>query len=171
MGFSLAWAFGGLWIFAGFIKFLGRCFVLVQPFLLREFLKSIASTEPHARLYSLYWGLLMCLCGVASTLLATQSSVRISRVRMSMRQGLKQFLYSKSLVLSLQSKAKFGMGTLTNLLANDTPKIIAFLHYGHYLWSAPFQVHGCTVLYPMPDHLPLLNILEVHGHCTAQNLT
>jgi ATP-binding cassette, subfamily C (CFTR/MRP), member 1 len=137
---SLARAFGGLWLFAGLIKLFSRSFGLIQPFLLREFLKSVPSSAPNARLVSLFWVLMMCVSGVSATLLSTQCSVRVNKVRISMKQALRQFLYGKSLRLSLQAKAKFGMGTLTNLLSNDTPRIIAFIHYGHYLWGAPFQV-------------------------------
>ena len=128
VGTSLARAFGGLWAIAGLIKLVGRSFNLLQPFLLREFLKNVSSTAPNARLVSLFWVAGMGLCALASTMLSTQCSVRISKVRISMRNGIKQFLYAKALSLSLQSKARFGMGTLTNLLSNDTPKILAFIH-------------------------------------------
>lgn len=139
---SLARAFGGLWVLAGFIKLSARCFSLVQPFLLREFLKSISSTAPNARLVSLIWVAMMGFCSLVSTMLSTQCSVRIAKVRISMRNGIKQFLYAKALALSLQSKAKFGMGTLTNLLSNDTPKITSWAIYGHALWSVPFQARA-----------------------------
>ena len=148
VGTSLVMSFGWLWVCGGFLKFLGRSCNLVQPFLLREFLKSVSSTALNARLISLFWVQAMSVCALADTFLGSQSDIRLDTVRLCMRQALRQFLYAKALALSLQSKARFGMGTLTNLLSNDTPKIIGWAVYGHSLWSAPFQASPPHDLHP-----------------------
>ena len=142
MGTSLVRPFGGLWLFGGLLKLLARSCSLAQPLLLRQFLRSIPSTAPNARLVSLFWAAAIGGCGLADSFLSQQMIIVLYTVRLSMRQSLRQYLYDKALALSLQSKAKFGMGTLTNLLSNDTPKITSWAIYGHALWSVPFQARA-----------------------------
>jgi hypothetical protein len=62
------------------------------------------------------------------------------QVSLSIKSALVQFIYDKSLKISLRSKADLGSGVVNNLMSNDAAKLVSIPQYGHVLWSAPFQV-------------------------------
>ena len=62
------------------------------------------------------------------------------QVALGIKAALVQFVYDKSLKISLRSKAVLGSGVVNNLQSNDAAKIWNIPQYGHVLWSAPFQV-------------------------------
>ena len=55
------------------------------------------------------------------------------QVSLSIKAALVQFVYDKSLRISLRSKAVLGSGVVNNLQSNDAAKIWNIPQYGHCL--------------------------------------
>lgn len=133
-------AFGGLWLWAGAFKFVHDCFNLAAPYFLRRLLQHIQSPSREQHLTGLLWALGLFGCGFMVAVLVTQHFQRVYRVMLFIKSSLVQFLYHKSLRLSVAAKADMGSGFINNLQSNDAAKIWNIPNFGHVLWSAPFQV-------------------------------
>lgn len=59
---------------------------------------------------------------------------------MGMTAGLQQFVYAKSLRLSMAAKAKFKYGNLIDLQQSDVSTVVGILKHVESLWSSPLKV-------------------------------
>lgn len=153
VGTALFRAFGPGWVAAGLLKLVHDCVNLSSPFILRQLLSHMQ--ESGHRGYGLLWALALFACGVTVALLVNQYFVRVFNVSLFLKSSLIQFLYTKSLRLSLRAKAELGQGMIANLQSNDAAKLWNLAQYGHVIWSGPFQVmiiiyalHDIVGLYP-----------------------
>jgi ATP-binding cassette, subfamily C (CFTR/MRP), member 1 len=136
---SALWhAFGRGWAIAGLIKLVHDCVNLSSPYLLRQLLRHMQ--DKGERGLGLLWALALFACGLAVPLLVNQYFVRVFNVSLFMKTSLIQFLYAKSLRISLAAKAALGEGSVANLQSNDAAKLYNLAQYGHVIWSGPFQV-------------------------------
>jgi ATP-binding cassette, subfamily C (CFTR/MRP), member 1 len=149
VGSALFKTFGGLWLWAGVFKFVHDCFNLAAPFFLRRLLQHIQSQDESQRLTGLLWALGLFVCGMMVAIMITQHFERVYRTMSFVKSALVQFLYHKSLRLSLAAKESLGAGVINNLQSNDAAKIFNIPNFGHVLWSAPFQVR-CPSSRPPP---------------------
>jgi ATP-binding cassette, subfamily C (CFTR/MRP), member 1 len=140
VGIALFKAFGGLWVYAGFLHLIECSLLFSAPLLMRELLKSIPSTAPSAHLTSIFWAITMTAFALSATIVRQQYEILLSTVHLYLSRSIQQLLYEKTLRLSVESKKRIGMGMITNLWINDTPKILQVVRQGHYLWGTPFQV-------------------------------
>lgn len=81
VGSGLFKAFGGLWMWAGVLKFAHDCFNLAAPYFLRRLLQHIQSTDQRQRVEGLLWALGLFACGLMVAVLITQHFVRIYKAR------------------------------------------------------------------------------------------
>lgn len=143
VGSSLFHAFSNLWIFAGVLHLTSCSLSFAAPLLLREFLKNIPSAHPNAQLIGIFWATVMALCALGAILIRMQCEIALRTVKLDMSRSIQQMLYEKTLKISQQAKASFGMGNVTNLWINDTNMLLECVRQGHYLWGTPFQVRSC----------------------------
>ena len=146
VGTSLFKAFGRLWLIGCIFSFIGNCVGLTSPFLLREFLLSIPSQEPHARFTSLAWVVAMFMVSMTHTVLSTQHDNYMREAGISMHKALQQFIYAKSFRLSMQAKAKFERGKLTEMIESDSHTVVGIMDNVHYLWIAPLEARALKQL-------------------------
>lgn len=142
VGTALLRAFGPGWLAAGLIKLVHDCVNLSSPFILRQLLSHMQDSGHRG--FGLLWALALFGCGVTVALLVNQYFVRVFNVSLFLKSSLIQFLYTKSLRLSLRAKAELGQGSIANLQSNDAAKLWNLAQYGHVIWSGPFQV--CPLL-------------------------
>jgi hypothetical protein len=74
-------AFGGEWVFAGFIKLAHDIFNLAAPYFLQRLLRHIQSKDEKSRIEGLFWALGLFICGLMVAVLVTQYFVRVFEVR------------------------------------------------------------------------------------------
>lgn len=138
VGSALLRAFGPGWLAAGLIKLVHDCVNLSSPFILRQLLAHMQDSGHRG--YGLLWALALFACGITVALLVNQYFIRVFNVSLFLKSSLIQFLYTKSLRLSLRAKAELGQGSIANLQSNDAAKLWNLAQYGHVIWSGPFQV-------------------------------
>lgn len=139
---ALVLAFGAPWLRAGAIKFVHDFVNLSSPYFLRGLLRHIQ--EDGGSGTGMGWALGLFCCGMVTALLVNQYFLRVYNVSLFLKSSLIQFLYDKSLRLSLTAQATLGPGKITNLQSNDAAKLFSLPNYGHVIWSGPLQV------YPLP---------------------
>ena len=135
---AVVFAFGAPWARAGLIKLVHDCVNLSSPYFLRKLLQHIQQEGDEGS--GLVWALALFCCGMTTAILVNQYFLRVYNVSLFMKSSLIQFLYDKSLRLSLTAKSALGPGKISNLQSNDAAKLHSLPNYGHVLWSGPFQV-------------------------------
>lgn len=148
--YRLLWAcfdaFGGPFMWAGVLKFIGDCCALTSPILLSTVIQSLRRDEA----VNFTQGLLLCLVifclQQANTLTVNAYFTITMQTGMRARAGASALVYSKALRLSGRARQAFSTGQIVNLMSTDGGRIDMATCYLHYLWSGPFQVVVILVL-------------------------
>lgn len=146
---SLAFAYGGNYAMAGFLKAVQDALAFVQPQLLRYLLRFVQTWDDARRDDSIVpqpagrgFFLTFSLFAVA----VTQTSIlhnyfqRCFVTGMRVRAGLIAAIYKKSLCLSNDERGTRSTGEIVNLMSVDATRLQDLCTYGHIIWSSVFQM-------------------------------
>lgn len=120
------------------LAFVNLIFVTLNPFIIREILKTLkSSVSPDASGWSLA-GILMF-----SALMANLSIHHVYhtslKLGMRIRAGLVVSVYKKALCLNPSARASSSTGEIVNLMANDAARVYNVASMLHSAWVLPLQ--------------------------------
>ncbi|CAO1618700.1 unnamed protein product [Sympodiomycopsis kandeliae] len=152
---SLAFAFGGQFVFAGILKAAQDALAFVQPQLLRRLLQfvqtwddarrktetnALARVEPEPALYGFVLAFGLFAVAVTQTAFLHNYFQKCFTTGMRVRAGLISAIYKKSLRLSNEQRGARSTGEIVNLMSVDATRLQDLCTYGHVIWSAVFQM-------------------------------
>jgi hypothetical protein len=149
-------AFGSPFSYAGLLKLLHDCLMLMGPILLRRLLQALQSGAPQRTCF--FYASSIFFAASLQTLIVNNYFHRLFRVSLHMKISLIHLLFQKSLRITSAVKSGLGVGPIVNLQSNDASKLWNVIPYLHVIWSAPFQILVVLVL--------LINVVHfVPGEC------
>ncbi|KAJ2608021.1 hypothetical protein H4S08_004609 [Coemansia sp. RSA 1365] len=145
---SLFWAsvqsYWHYWTLSGFLKLTGDLLNFLRPILLSRLLGfaityNTSKGEPIQNGY--FYAVSLYVVITAQTLISHQRDALNQLFRSQMTISYMTAVYRKYMVLSPNSRQKFGTGSIVNRMDVDINSFIYFVtESSHNLWSNPFQV-------------------------------
>ena len=146
---ALARSFGGPYLRGALIKTLSDTLAFVQPQLLRLLITFVDSYRPgrehQPAIRGIAIGLAMFATSIAQTAALHQYFQRAFETGMRVKSSLTAMIYSKSLKLSNESRAKKSTGDIVTYMSVDQQRLADLAQWGQQLWSAPFQITLCML--------------------------
>uniref|UniRef100_V5E5X8 Multidrug resistance-associated ABC transporter n=1 Tax=Kalmanozyma brasiliensis (strain GHG001) TaxID=1365824 RepID=V5E5X8_KALBG len=141
---TLAYSYGGPFLFAAVLKSAQDALAFVQPQILRkllQFVQSYDSSDPNQSAMQGYLlsGALFCVA-VTQTSFLHQYFQLVFVTGMRVRAGLVSAIFKKSLRLSNEDRGGRATGDIVNLMSVDATRLQDLCTYGHIAWSALFQM-------------------------------
>lgn len=146
---ALGRSFGGPYLRGALIKTLSDTLAFVQPQLLRLLITFVRSYESGQERQPAIRGVVIALAmfatSVAQTAALHQYFQRAFETGMRVKSSLTAMIYSKSLKLSNESRAKKSTGDIVTYMSVDQQRLADLAQWGQQLWSAPFQITLCML--------------------------
>ena len=146
---ALARAFGGPYLRGAMIKTISDALAFVQPQLLRLLITFVDSYRPGRERQPAIKGVAIALAMFATSVCQTaalhQYFQRAFETGMRVKSSLTAMIYSKSLRLSNESRAKKSTGDIVTYMSVDQQRLSDLTQWGQQLWSAPFQITLCMI--------------------------
>ncbi|PWN48566.1 putative YCF1 [Violaceomyces palustris] len=141
---TLAYAYGGPFLFAAILKACQDTLAFVQPQILRrllQFVQSYDNDNPEASATLGYiLSIALFLVAITQTSFLHQYFQRCFLTGMRVRAGLVSAIFKKSLRLSNEDRGNRATGDIVNLMSVDATRLQDLCTYGHIAWSALFQM-------------------------------
>lgn len=141
---TLAFAYGGPFMFAALLKVAQDALAFAQPQLLRRLLQFVQTwdndTEHEPALHGFFFSSLLFVVAVVQTSFLHSYFQRCFVTGMRVRAGLVSAIYKKSLRLSNEDRSGRATGDIVNLMSVDATRLQDLCTYGHIAWSAVFQM-------------------------------
>ncbi|PNX84778.1 ABC transporter C family member 12-like protein, partial [Trifolium pratense] len=130
--------------FGGIFKIGNDLSQFVGPILLNHLLSSMQNGDPswigYIYAFSIFVGVSV------GVLCEAQYFQNVMRVGFRLRSTLVAAIFRKSLRLTHESRKKFSMGKLMNMITTDANALQQICQQLHGLWSAPFRITIAMVL-------------------------
>ncbi|KAJ1599986.1 hypothetical protein NDA14_006518 [Ustilago hordei] len=141
---TLAYSYGGPFLFAAVLKSAQDTLAFVQPQILRKLLQFVQSYNSEDPSQSAMQGYLLsaalfCIA-VTQTSFLHQYFQLVFVTGMRVRAGLVSAIFKKSLRLSNEDRGGRATGDIVNLMSVDATRLQDLCTYGHIAWSALFQM-------------------------------
>lgn len=141
---TLAYAYGGPFLFAAVLKSAQDALAFVQPQILRKLLQFVQSYDSADADQSAMQGYLLsaalfCIA-ITQTSFLHQYFQLVFVTGMRVRAGLVSAIFKKSLRLSNEDRGGRATGDIVNLMSVDATRLQDLCTYGHIAWSALFQM-------------------------------
>lgn len=146
---SLAFAFGGEFLFAGILKAGQDILAFVQPQLLRRLLQFVqtwdnartsSTAKPEAASHGFLLAIGLFVVAVIQTSMLHNYFQKCFVTGMRVRAGLVSAIYKKSLLLSNDERGQRSTGEIVNLQSVDSTRLQDLCAYGHIIWSSALQM-------------------------------
>ncbi|CBQ72946.1 probable YCF1-Vacuolar ABC transporter responsible for vacuolar sequestration of glutathione-S-conjugates [Sporisorium reilianum SRZ2] len=141
---TLAYAYGGPFLFAAILKMAQDMLAFVQPQILRKLLQFVQSYDSADANQSAMQGYLLSAAlfavAVTQTSFLHQYFQLVFVTGMRVRAGLVSAIFKKSLRLSNEDRGGRATGDIVNLMSVDATRLQDLCTYGHIAWSALFQM-------------------------------
>ncbi|GAK64527.1 metal resistance protein ycf1 [Moesziomyces antarcticus] len=141
---TLAYSYGGPFLFAAILKMAQDTLAFVQPQILRKLLQFVQSYESEDQNQSAMQGYLLSAAlfcvAVTQTSFLHQYFQLVFVTGMRVRAGLVSAIFKKSLRLSNEDRGGRATGDIVNLMSVDATRLQDLCTYGHIAWSALFQM-------------------------------
>lgn len=141
---TLAYAYGGPFLFAAILKSAQDMLAFVSPQILRkllQFVQSYDSADPNQSPMQGYLlsAALFCVAVIQTSFLHQYFQL-VFVTGMRVRAGLVSAIFKKSLRLSNEDRSGRATGDIVNLMSVDATRLQDLCTYGHIAWSAIFQM-------------------------------
>lgn len=142
---TLAFAYGGPYLFAALLKAGQDALAFTSPQVLRRLLQFIAQMdhgdeEQRPVSYGIWLCIALFIVASTQTLFLHQYFQLAFVTGMRVRSGLIDVVYKKSLRLSSEARNKRATGDIVNVMSVDVTRLADLAAYGHIIWSAVFQM-------------------------------
>ncbi|CDU22833.1 probable YCF1-Vacuolar ABC transporter responsible for vacuolar sequestration of glutathione-S-conjugates [Sporisorium scitamineum] len=141
---TLAYAYGGPFLFAAILKSAQDTLAFVQPQILRKLLQFVQSYDSADANQSAMQGYLLSAAlfavAITQTSFLHQYFQLVFVTGMRVRAGLVSAIFKKSLRLSNEDRGGRATGDIVNLMSVDATRLQDLCTYGHIAWSALFQM-------------------------------
>ncbi|CAH1780875.1 unnamed protein product [Owenia fusiformis] len=138
-------AFGCYYSSIGIFELLNTIFTYIRPLVLDLLISFVQNRDPFVWKGYLYASLLFLL-SIGRALVSQQHFLGKITTGMRVRSALTAAIYRKALKLSNNSRKKYSLGQIINLMAVDSQKISDVCNFLHNIWTAPLNVTICMVL-------------------------
>ncbi|KAK4488885.1 hypothetical protein RD792_004675 [Penstemon davidsonii] len=122
----------------GLLKVVNDCLSFAGPLLLNKLIRFLQQGSGNVDGYVLATSL--GLVSVLKSVLDTQYSFRLSKLRLKMRSSITTIIYRKCLCVSLAERSKFSEGEIQTFMSVDADRIVNLCNSVHDMWSLPFQI-------------------------------
>ncbi|PVU96626.1 hypothetical protein BB559_002317 [Furculomyces boomerangus] len=143
VSFALLHAYGGEYIIAGIFKIFHDGLQIMHPIILKKlivFVQTQFSESPQPISNGYYYAGSMLVISILETFFLNQYYSYCMMTEISVRTGLVTAIYKKTLLMSNKARTQFNTGDVVNRMSVDAQRISDCCHYGHRLWSTPFQI-------------------------------
>ncbi|TKY85683.1 hypothetical protein EX895_005223 [Sporisorium graminicola] len=141
---TLAYSYGGPFLFAAILKSAQDTLAFVQPQILRKLLQFVQSYDSADANQSAMQGYLLSAAlfavAITQTSFLHQYFQLVFVTGMRVRAGLVSAIFKKSLRLSNEDRGGRATGDIVNLMSVDATRLQDLCTYGHIAWSALFQM-------------------------------
>ncbi|PWN90969.1 hypothetical protein FA10DRAFT_230362 [Acaromyces ingoldii] len=140
---TLAYAYGGPFLFAAILKAAQDALAFASPQILRRLLQFVQTWEtkhPEPALHGFFFSGLLFVVALVQTAFLHAYFQRCFTTGMRVRAGLVSAIFKKSLRLSNEDRGGRATGDIVNLMSVDATRLQDLCTYGHIAWSALFQM-------------------------------
>ncbi|PWZ02347.1 putative YCF1-vacuolar ABC transporter [Testicularia cyperi] len=142
---TLAYAYGGPFLFAAVLKSAQDALAFVQPQILRKLLQFVQSydeegSESRSPTQGYLLSAALFCVAVTQTSFLHQYFQLVFVTGMRVRAGLVSAIFKKSLRLSNEDRGSRATGDIVNLMSVDATRLQDLCTYAHVAWSALFQM-------------------------------
>ncbi|XP_065338923.1 multidrug resistance-associated protein 1 isoform X7 [Cloeon dipterum] len=131
-------AFGPIFLFGSFLKFVQDILGFVNPQLLSLLIGFVEKDDPLWK--GLVYAILMFVTASLQTVILSQYFHRMFIVGLRVRTALISTIYRKALRLSNSARKESTVGEIVNLMSVDAQRFMDLTAYLNMLWSAPLQI-------------------------------
>ncbi|EPS71658.1 hypothetical protein M569_03101, partial [Genlisea aurea] len=135
---AICLAYGWQYLRIGLLKVLNDCLGFAGPLLLNKLIRFLQQGSRSADGYIL--AISLGLVSVLKSFLDTQTSFRLSQLRLKMRSSIMTMIYRKCLVVNLAERSKFSEGEIQTFMSVDADRIVNLVNSIHDVWSLPLQI-------------------------------
>ncbi|EDV21130.1 uncharacterized protein TRIADDRAFT_30988, partial [Trichoplax adhaerens] len=136
---AIGGAFGGVFLFAGFQKFIDDLLTFVSPQILRALI-GFTGDKSQPLWLGFALAFIMFAAATVRSLILHQYFHLCFILGIRLKSAIIWAIYRKSLVLSNSAKKKSTTGEIVNLMSVDAQRIAELTGYLHVIWSSPFQI-------------------------------
>ncbi|KAL3835470.1 hypothetical protein ACJIZ3_010206 [Penstemon smallii] len=122
----------------GLLKVVNDCLSFAGPLLLNKLIRFLQQGSGNVDGYVL--AVSLGLVSVLKSVLDTQYSFRLSKLRLKMRSSITTIIYRKCLCVSLAERSKFSEGEIQTFMSVDADRIVNLCNSVHDMWSLPLQI-------------------------------
>ncbi|XP_030491896.2 ABC transporter C family member 13 isoform X1 [Cannabis sativa] len=131
-------AYGWPYLRLGLLKVLNDCVGFAGPMLLNKLIKFLQQGSGQLDGYVL--ALSLGLTSIFKSLLDTQYTFHLTKLRLKLRSGIMSIIYQQCLCINQAARSKFSEGEIQTFMSIDVDRTINLCSSFHDLWSLPFQI-------------------------------
>ncbi|UJR18265.1 hypothetical protein I4U23_005168 [Adineta vaga] len=125
-------------LFSGILLIPYMAMRLVQPLLLRQIFLFIVNDQPFSS-SEYFYIIVLFICSIIPPFIFQQSSFRIIRLGLRIRNALTSLIYARLLSTNAAALQQINTGHIINLVTNDTAKFSDSSIYLHFIWEGPLE--------------------------------
>ncbi|KAL5574463.1 hypothetical protein UlMin_016162 [Ulmus minor] len=132
-------AYGWPYIRLGLLKVINDSVGFAGPLLLNKLIRFLQEGG-SGNLDGYVLAVSMGLASILKSLLDTQYTFHLSKLRLKLRSSIMTIIYQKCLCVNLAERSKFTAGEIQTFMSIDADRTINLCNCLHDLWSLPFQI-------------------------------
>ncbi|GAV71444.1 ABC_tran domain-containing protein/ABC_membrane domain-containing protein [Cephalotus follicularis] len=131
-------AYGWPYLRLGFLKVLNDCIGFAGPLLLNKLIRFLQQGSGHVDGFVL--AISLGLTSIIKSVLDTQYSFHISKLKLKLRSSIMTIIYYKCLGVSIAERSKFSEGEIQTFMSVDADRTVNLCNSFHDMWSLPLQI-------------------------------
>ncbi|GAB2293670.1 ABC transporter C member 13, variant 2 [Dionaea muscipula] len=131
-------SYGWPYFCLGLLKVCNDCVGFTGPLLLNKLIRYLQQGSGSLDGFGL--AISLGLTALLKSLLDTQYTYRLSKLKLKLRSSIMTIIYEKCLYVSLAQRCKFSEGEIQTFMSVDADRTVNLFNCLHDMWSLPLQI-------------------------------